>query len=37
MSRLRLLWRKSLNAVMLSLTGVAAFSVVSVLFTAALH
>jgi phosphate transport system permease protein len=32
MSRLRLLWRKSLNAVMLSLTGVAAFSVVSVLF-----
>lgn len=32
MSRLRLLWRKSLNAVMLSLTGVAAFAVVSVLF-----
>jgi phosphate transport system permease protein len=32
MIRLRLLWRKSLNAVMLSLTGVAAFSVVSVLF-----
>ena len=32
MSGLRLLWRKSLNAVMLSLTGVAAFSVVSVLF-----
>jgi phosphate transport system permease protein len=32
MIRLRLLWRKSLNAVMLSLTGVAAFAVVSVLF-----
>ena len=32
MSRLRLLWRKSLNAVMLTLTGIAAFSVVSVLF-----
>jgi phosphate transport system permease protein len=32
MSRLRLLWRKSLNAVMLSLTGVAALAVVSVLF-----
>ena len=32
MSRIRLLWRKSLNAVMLTLTGVAAFSVVSVLF-----
>lgn len=32
MSRLRLIWRKSLNAVMLSLTGVAAFAVVSVLF-----
>ena len=32
MSRIRLLWRKSLNAVMLSLTGVAAFAVVSVLF-----
>jgi len=31
MIRLRLLWRKSLNAVMLSLTGVAAFAVVSVL------
>jgi phosphate transport system permease protein len=31
-SRARLLWRKSLNAVMLTLTGVAAFSVVSVLF-----
>jgi phosphate transport system permease protein len=32
MSRLRLLWRKSLNALMLSLTGVAALGVVSVLF-----
>ena len=32
MIRLRLKWRKSLNAVMLSLTGVAAFAVVSVLF-----
>jgi phosphate transport system permease protein len=32
MSRLRLLWRKLLNAVMLSLTGIAAFAVVSVLF-----
>jgi phosphate transport system permease protein len=32
MSRVRLIWRKSLNAVMLTLTGVAAFSVVSVLF-----
>jgi len=32
MIRLRLMWRKSLNAVMLSLTGVAAFAVVSVLF-----
>jgi len=32
MSHIRLLWRKSLNAVMLSLTGVAAFAVVSVLF-----
>jgi phosphate transport system permease protein len=31
-SRTRLLWRKSLNAVMLTVTGVAAFSVVSVLF-----
>jgi len=31
-SRLRLLWRKSLNGIMLSLTGVAAFAVVSVLF-----
>ncbi len=32
MSRLRLLWRKSLNGVMLTLTGVAAFAVVSILF-----
>ncbi len=32
MSRARLLWRKSLNVLMLTLTGVAAFSVVSVLF-----
>src|SRR5271154_3787487 len=32
MSDVRLLWRKSLNAVMLSLTGVSAFAVVSVLF-----
>jgi phosphate transport system permease protein len=32
MSDLRLIWRKSLNAVMLTLTGVAAFGVVSVLF-----
>lgn len=32
MSRIRLIWRKSLNIVMLTLTGVAAFSVVSVLF-----
>jgi phosphate transport system permease protein len=32
MSRLRLIWRKSLNALMLSLTGVAALAVVSVLF-----
>jgi phosphate transport system permease protein len=31
-SRARLVWRKSLNALMLTLTGVAAFSVVSVLF-----
>lgn len=30
--RFRLLWRKSLNGVMLTLTGVAAFSVVAVLF-----
>ncbi len=32
MSDLRLSWRKSLNVVMLTLTGVAAFAVVSVLF-----
>src|SRR5579863_7180424 len=32
MERARLIWRKSLNVVMLTLTGVAAFSVVSVLF-----
>jgi len=32
MSRALLVWRKSLNIVMLTLTGVAAFSVVSVLF-----
>jgi phosphate transport system permease protein len=32
MNRARLIWRKSLNAVMLSLTGVAALAVVSVLF-----
>lgn len=32
MKRTRLLWRKSLNVVMLALTGVAALSVVSVLF-----
>jgi phosphate transport system permease protein len=32
MSRLRLIWRKSLNGLMLSLTGVAALTVVSVLF-----
>ena len=32
MSQLRLAWRKSLNAVMLTLTGVAAFAVVAVLF-----
>jgi phosphate transport system permease protein len=32
MSALRMLWRKSLNYVMLTLTGVAAFAVVSVLF-----
>jgi len=31
-SRVRLMWRKSLNAVMLTLTGVAAFGVVSILF-----
>jgi phosphate transport system permease protein len=32
MTRARLIWRKLLNAVMLTLTGVAAFAVVSVLF-----
>ncbi len=32
MSALRIIWRKSLNFVMLTLTGVAAFAVVSVLF-----
>jgi len=32
MKRIRLIWRKSLNVVMLTLTGVAAFAVVSVLF-----
>jgi phosphate transport system permease protein len=32
MSSLRIIWRKSLNYVMLTLTGVAAFAVVSVLF-----
>jgi len=32
MSALRMIWRKSLNYVMLTLTGVAAFAVVSVLF-----
>lgn len=32
MSRLLLIWRKSLNVVMLTLTGVAAFGVVAVLF-----
>ncbi len=32
MSSLRMIWRKSLNYVMLTLTGVAAFAVVSVLF-----
>jgi phosphate transport system permease protein len=32
MSRLRLIWRKSLNGAMLTLTGVAAFAVVSILF-----
>ena len=32
MNRVRLIWRKSLNVVMLSLTGVAALAVVSVLF-----
>jgi len=32
MNRARLIWRKSLNAIMLSLTGVAALAVVSILF-----
>ena len=32
MSRMLLIWRKSLNVVMLTLTGVAAFGVVAVLF-----
>jgi phosphate transport system permease protein len=32
MTNLRLLWRKSLNGVMLTLTGVAAFGVVAILF-----
>ncbi|HUA00517.1 MAG TPA: phosphate ABC transporter permease PstA [Candidatus Aquilonibacter sp.] len=32
MKRARIIWRKSLNVVMLSLTGVAAFGVVSILF-----
>jgi phosphate transport system permease protein len=32
MNRVRRIWRKTLNAVMLTLTGVAAFAVVSVLF-----
>src|SRR4029077_2132965 len=32
MSRFRLIWRKSLNGLMLTLTGVAAFAVVAVLF-----
>jgi len=32
MSQARLIWRKSLNAVMLTLTGVAAFGVVAILF-----
>ncbi len=32
MSRFRLIWRKSLNGIMLTLTGVAAFAVVSILF-----
>lgn len=32
MSRLRLIWRKSINGVMLTITGIAAFAVVSVLF-----
>jgi len=32
MNRARLMWRKSLNAVMLTLTGIAALAVVSILF-----
>jgi ABC-type phosphate transport system permease subunit len=32
MNRFRLIWRKAVNVVMLTLTGVAAFSVVSILF-----
>ncbi|HXQ25342.1 MAG TPA: phosphate ABC transporter permease PstA [Candidatus Acidoferrales bacterium] len=32
MSRIHLIWRKSLNAVMLTLTGVCAFAIVSILF-----
>ena len=32
MSRARLIWRKTLNVLMLSLTGVAALAVVSILF-----
>jgi len=32
MTQVRLVWRKSLNAVMLTMTGVAAFGVVSILF-----
>ena len=32
MSSIRLIWRKSLNAVMLTLTGVCAFAVVAILF-----
>jgi phosphate transport system permease protein len=32
MSRFRLIWRKSLNGLMLTLTGVAAFAVVAILF-----
>jgi len=32
MSRVKMIWRKSLNVVMLTLTGVAAFGVVAVLF-----
>jgi phosphate transport system permease protein len=32
MSRVRLMWRKALNVTMLSLTGIAAFAVVAVLF-----